>query len=81
MAWQTSIIGAREAHLRAVLAEHASDWHVAIKEYLFCLEAAERAGDVRAARFFTARLVSAYSAIGFDEKAARYREIGALAKG
>lgn len=80
MAWQTSIIGAREAHLRAVLAEHASDWHVAIKEYLFCLEAAEGAGDMRATRFFAAKLVSAYSAIGFNEKAARYRELETLAR-
>jgi len=81
MAWQKNIIGAREAHLRAVLAEYARDWHVVVKEYLVCLEAAERAEDVRAMRFFAARLVTAYSAIGFAEKAARYRELEALATG
>ena len=79
--WRTSIIEAREAHLRAVLAEHASDWHLVVKEYLFCLEAAQRAGDMRATRFFAAKLATAYSAIGFAEKAARYRDIWALAKG
>jgi hypothetical protein len=81
MAWRQAIREAREAHLRAVLAEHASDWHLAVKDYLFCLEAAEAAGDVRATRFFAAKLVAAYSAMGFAEKAARYRELEALAQG
>lgn len=80
MAWQ-NIVGAREAQLRAVLAEHAGDWHLVVKEYLGCLEAAERAGDLRATRYFAAKLVAAYSAIGFSDKAARYRELGALATG
>ena len=80
MAWQ-NIVGAREAQLRAVLAEHACDWHLVVKEYLDCLEAAERAGDLRATRYFAAKLVAAYSAIGFIDKAARYRELGALATG
>lgn len=81
MAWRGNIIGVREAHLRAVLAEVAADWHVAVKEYLLCLEAAEGAGDVRATRFFAAKLVAAYGAMGFSDKAARYRELEALAKG
>lgn len=80
MAWQ-NIVGAREAQLRAVLAEHACDWHLVVKEYLGCLEAAERAGDLRATRYFAAKLVGAYSAIGFSDKAARYRELEALATG
>ena len=80
MAWQ-SIVGAREAQLRAVLAEHACDWHLVVKEYLDCLEAAERAGDLRATRYFAAKLVAAYSAIGLTDKAARYRELEALATG
>ncbi len=80
MAWQ-NVVGTREAQLRGVLAEHACDWHLVVKEYLGCLEAAERAGDLRATRYFAEKLVVAYSAIGFSDKAARYRELGALAEG
>ncbi len=78
MAWQ-NVGRTREAQLRAVLAEHARDWHLVVKEYLDCLEAAERAGDLRATRYFAAKLVAAYSAIGFSDKAARYRELEVLA--
>ncbi len=79
MAW-LDVVGTREAQLRAVLAEHARDWHLVVKEYLDCLEAAERAEDLRATRYFAEKLVAAYSAIGFSDKAARYRELGALAE-
>lgn len=81
MAWRENIIDVREAHLRAVLAECGADWHLAVKDYLLCLEAAEGVGDVRAMRFFAAKLVSSYSAMGFSDKAARYRELETLAKG
>lgn len=81
MAWQKGIVAVREAHLRAVLAECAADWPIAVKEYLFCLEAAEGAGDARALRFFAAKLGAAYSAMGFREKADRYRELEVLTKG
>lgn len=81
MAWQQAIIVAREAHLRAVLAEHASEWHLVVKDYLLCLEAAKAAEDVRATRFFAGKLVAAYSAMGFADKAAHYRELEALAQG
>lgn len=81
MAWEHSIVTVREAHLRATLAECAADWHVAVKEYLVCLEAAEHAHDLRATRFFASRLVASYSAMGFADKAARYRELEALAAG
>jgi hypothetical protein len=68
----------RHAHLRARLAERSAEWHLVIKEYLFCLEAAERAQDVRAIRFFALQLSQAYSAIGMLHKAERYRELGAV---
>ncbi len=78
MTWQNDIIEAREAHLRAVLAERSNDWHLVIRDYLVCLEAAERAGDGRAVRFFAAKLVTAYRAIGLAEKAHVYGEIASI---
>lgn len=68
MNWQADITKTREAHLRAVLAEYARDWHLVIRDYLYCLEAAERAGDVRAVGFFAAKLAAAYRAIGLGRK-------------
>lgn len=80
MAWQ-SLTEVREAHLRALFAERSAHWHLVIKDYLFCLEAAERAQDIRATRFFAAKLASAYEAIGLGHKAAQYRELEGLSKG
>ena len=80
MDWQADITETREAHLRAVLAEYARDWHLVIRDYLYCLEAAERAGDVRAVGFFAAKLAAAYRATGLGEKARSYGELAALAQ-
>ena len=74
MGWQGEITKTRELHLRAVLAEHTHDWHLVIRDYLNCLEAAERARDGRATRFFAAKLVTAYGAIGLCDKALCYQE-------
>ena len=79
LAWGQSIIEVREAHLRAQCAEIAGDWHIAVQCYLFCLEAAERAHDLRGTCFFASRLAEAYTAMGFSEKADSYRELVALA--
>lgn len=81
MAWYGDIVMAREAHLRAALAEYRGDWHLVVRDYLICFEAAERAEDSRATRFFAAKLVVAYTAIGMADKAACYRERAALAQG
>lgn len=75
MTW-LSITDVREAHLRALFAERSAHWHLVIKDYLYCLEAAERAQDVRAVRFFADKLASAYDTIGLPHKAAHYRELG-----
>jgi hypothetical protein len=77
MGW-SCLTEVRHAHLRARFAERSAEWHLVIKEYLFCLEAAERAQDVRAIRFFALQLAHAYSAIGMPHKAGRYRELGAV---
>lgn len=81
LSWGRTIIGVREAHLRAIVAEYAADWPIAVKEYLLCLEAAEHAADLRATRFFATKLARAYSAMGFSDKARRYLELVALAAG
>lgn len=81
MAWYGDIVKAREAHLRATLAEYRGDWHLVVRDYLICLEAAERAEDLRATRFFAGKLVAAYTAIGLNDKARRYRDLAALAQG
>ena len=81
MAWYGDIVMAREAHLRAALAEYRGEWHLVVRDYLICLEAAERAEDHRATCFFAAKLVTAYTAIGFHDKAERYRELAGLAQG
>ena len=78
MGWQVSIVQIREAHLQAVFAERSGDWHLVVRDYLVCLEAAERAGDGRAVRFFAAKLVTAYEAIGLPEKAHIYGDIAAV---
>lgn len=71
----------REAHLRAVFAESAARWHVAARDYLYCLEAAQSAQDERAVRFFAAKLVVAYEAMALPHKAARYLELATLPQG
>jgi len=78
MAWHYPITDVREAHLRALLAEKAADWHLVVKDVLFCLQAAQDAEDERAVRFFAAKLATAYEAMGFTEKAAHYHELGTL---
>lgn len=81
VAWGKQITRVREAHLRARCAELGANWHVAVQEYLFCLEAAERAHDLRATCFFAAKLAGAYGAMGFTDKAERYLELVELAAG
>ncbi len=66
---------ARAAQLRALQAEVAGRWHVAVQQWLLCLDVAERAHDDGACRFFAARLGLAYERMGMAEKAAYYRMI------
>ena len=81
MAWEETIIQVREMHLRARCAELSADYHIAVNEYLRCLEAAEVAADLRATWFFAAKLAQVYGAMGFADKATRYRELVAFAAG
>lgn len=74
MAWQ-STTEVREAHLRALFAERSAHWHLVVRDYLYCLEAAEGAQDAKAVQFFAAKLASAYETIGLPHKAAYYREL------
>ena len=75
MDWQQSINDVRRAHLRASQAELAREWHMATHHYLFCFEQSQVARDMRAVRFFAAKLSGAYRAMGLTSKASYYRSL------
>ena len=75
MAWQTDIVEVRAAHLQAGKAELLSSWHLAAHHYLFCLEQAHVARDVRAVRFFAHKLSRAYRQMGLLGKADYYSSL------
>ncbi|MEX2535375.1 MAG: hypothetical protein WD273_07195 [Trueperaceae bacterium] len=75
MAWQQSIHEVRRAQLRANQAELSREWHMATHNYLYCLEQAHAAHDLRAVRYFAGKLSLAYRAMGFISKASYYRSL------
>ena len=75
MSWRDPIIEVRQAHIRAVVAEHASQWHLMAQHYLYCLERATEADDARAIRFFAAKLSVAYAKMDMPHKATYYRNL------
>ena len=75
MNWHQSIHEVRRAHLRASKAELAREWHMATHHYLYCYEQSRVARDIRAIRFFAAKLSGAYRAMGLASKASYYRSL------
>ncbi len=65
--------------MRAQCAELGGELHRAVQGYLFCLEASESARDLSATCFFAEKLATIYTAMGFPEKAQRYRALVDLA--
>ena len=66
------VVELRLAHLRATAAAQKGWPHVAVQQYLHCLETVQRAGDARAAAFFASQLSRLYLEMGMPEKAERY---------
>lgn len=75
MSWRDPITEVRQAHMRATLAERASQWHLVVQHYHYCFERAEEARDERALRFFAAKLACAYDKMAMPHKATFYRNL------
>jgi hypothetical protein len=71
------IVELRLAHLRATTATSHGRPHVAVQNYLYCLETVLDSGDARAASFFAAQLARCYREMGLVEKACHYERLGA----
>lgn len=70
-----SLLDVRQAYFRAIAAEHAQHWHLAVQGYLYCFEESSVADDERAVKFFAAKLSQAYGKMAMDDKAAYYQRI------
>jgi hypothetical protein len=67
-----SIVELRLAHLRATAAAGRGWHHVAVQNYLYCMDQIGEAGDPKATAFFAAQLAQSYRAMGMPEKANRF---------
>lgn len=70
-----SLPDVRQAYFRAIAAEHARHWHLAVQAYLYCLEASSEAADGRAVKFFAAKLSLLYGKMAMPDKASYYRRL------
>ncbi|MDQ3398919.1 MAG: hypothetical protein M3511_14350 [Deinococcota bacterium] len=75
MSWYPALIDVRQAYFRAFAAEDSADWHLAVQNYLFCLEKSLEAADRRAVKFFAAKLCLAYGQMQMMDKAEYYRRL------
>jgi hypothetical protein len=71
----TDIVALRISHCRAEHAEGGAQYHLAVRHYRDCLEAAERREDARATQFFALKLAACYDQMGFTEKADEFRAL------
>lgn len=71
----TNIVEIRLAHLRATSALDKGWYHVAVQNYLLCLEAVQDGGDQQAADFFCGRLAHCYRLMGLEHKAHQYQSL------
>ena len=69
------IVDLRVAHLRATEAASKGWPHVAVQNYLFCLDAVSGVGDARAASFFAVQLARCYREMGLEHKAMHYERL------
>lgn len=69
------IVELRVAHLRAAEAASKGWPHVAVQNYLYCLESVNRRGDARAATFFAVQLARCYREMGLAFKAEHYERL------
>jgi len=71
----SDIVEIRLAHLKAHGALDKGWYHVAVQNYLLCLEAVQDSRDQQAADFFCARLAHCYRLMGLGHKADQYRTL------
>ncbi|MFC4639921.1 hypothetical protein [Deinococcus hohokamensis] len=70
------IVSLRMSHCRAQHAAAQAQYHLAVRHYRECLEAAERREDCQAMEFFALRLAECYALMGFGEKARHFQALG-----
>lgn len=68
----SDIVTLRMNHCRAEHAAREAQYHLAVKHYRECLEAAERREDSQATEFFALKLAECYGFMGLREKAAQF---------
>lgn len=71
----TDIVSLRMSHCRAEHAALGAQYHLAVRHYRDCLEAAERREDCRAVEFFALRLAACYEQMGLTDKARQFRAL------
>ncbi|MFC3831414.1 MULTISPECIES: hypothetical protein [Deinococcus] len=72
---QRDIVSLRMSHCRAEHAAAEARYHLAVLHYRECLESAEQREDLRATRFFAARLAECYAAMDLSDKAAQFQAL------
>ena len=73
---KSDIVSLRMSHCRAQHAAEQAQYHLAVRYYRECLEAAERREDCRAMEFFALRLCECYESMGMLDKARHFRAMG-----
>jgi hypothetical protein len=70
-----SLLDVRQTYFRAIAAEHAQRWHLAVQGYLYCFQESSAAADERAVKFFAAKLSQAYGKMAMADKADYYKQL------
>lgn len=74
----SDIVSLRICHCRAEQAALQAHYHLAVQQYLRCLEAAELRQDVQATQFFALRLADCYEQMNLEHKAQAFRGLAEL---
>ncbi|MBB6098233.1 hypothetical protein HNR42_001658 [Deinobacterium chartae] len=69
------IVALRLSHLKAQTAAQQGALHLAVQQYLVCLERAERRQDPACMAYFAERLCECYTRMGLPDKAKAYKEL------
>jgi hypothetical protein len=70
-----TIVELRLAHLRATAAAERGWHHVAVQNYLYCMDQVSTVGDPKATAFFGAQLAQSYRAMGLEDKAHQFETV------
>jgi hypothetical protein len=65
-------------HHRAIQAEHTGMYHLAVQNYLHCLDSVQGVNDAGMTAIFAQALERCYDKMGLFEKAAKYARLNAV---